>query len=553
MTSSSNQDGAKGAGQSLNQFLKGCLERGKERQRLWRESCLDIASWTFGGTDGLLRFQLQCGLETAYAAQIVGSWNENTQTFLWSWANDHIPDSLSKAASEVYAIGEERGWDILTERKPECDEELALSLVCAASELTDLPVFYRGPAGNGLYVYFIFDDKAPAKPSVVSDDQSASDSTDGENDVNEGVEGEFGDFSYCAYEDGVVIAKYNGEDSEVEIPATINDAPVVEIGRDAFSFSDTIQEIVVPENVQAIGTYAFLNCSELETVELPKSLKVVGYCAFSGCSELRSIDIPDGVTTLGEGTFEECENLRSVSLPKGLAVLPSGVFNECCSLESIELPEELTEIGQDAFGSCESLATICLPRKVSVLVKGVFNFCKSLRKIEVDPNNESFKSVDGVLFSRDGKILFAAPGGKSEEYVVPEGTEIIATKAFAGCSNVTSVKLPESVRRIENAAFFRCSSLKSIELPSRLEFLGNGAFEDCESLSEFTVPQGITSIDDYMFGGCKSLKKVVIPKEVVEFGKDVFNGCENVAICSSEDSPAIEYAQKESIAFVVVD
>ena len=61
---SSNQDGSNQA-QNLEQFLKDCLERGKERQRIWRESCLDIASWTFSGTDGLLRFQLQCGLETA--------------------------------------------------------------------------------------------------------------------------------------------------------------------------------------------------------------------------------------------------------------------------------------------------------------------------------------------------------------------------------------------------------------------------------------------------------------------------------------------------------
>ncbi|MBP5623111.1 MAG: leucine-rich repeat protein, partial [Thermoguttaceae bacterium] len=82
---------------------------------------------------------------------------------------------------------------------------------------------------------------------------------------------------------------------------------------------------------------------------------------------------------------------------------------------------------------------------------------------------------------------------------------------------------------------------------------GNGAFENCESLTEARVPQEITRIDDYMFIGCKNLKKVAIPGEVVEFGKDVFNGCEDVAICSSKDSPTREYAQKESIEFVVID
>ena len=153
MSSSNQNDSNKAA--ELQRFLMECSSAVPERTRRWHDR-LGIGSWNFDGKTGLIKFQVRDGSEVAYPAQIVGSWNEKSRTFLWSWANSGVPENLSEAAAKVREIGEERGWNLLTNPKFECDQDVAFMLTCAASELTKLPFFYRGPAGNGLYIFFIF-------------------------------------------------------------------------------------------------------------------------------------------------------------------------------------------------------------------------------------------------------------------------------------------------------------------------------------------------------------------------------------------------------------
>lgn len=58
----------------------------------------------------------------------------------------------------------------------------------------------------------------------------------------------------------------------------------------------------------------------------------------------------------------------------------------------------------------------------------------NLKEIIVDKRNKNLKSVDGVLFSKDGKILLLYPSKKEcEEYTIPSETQSIICGAFAGC------------------------------------------------------------------------------------------------------------------------
>ena len=540
------RDGSDAYGQALEQFFAECTKLATERHMEWRKNNAGVngASWGFDGKTGLLSFSFG-GIGVRYAAQVVGSWSEKTQSFLWSWANSCVPPELAQAAEKVKAVGEERGCPLLTERKLDCDENLAMSLASAVSVMTDLPICYRAPAGPGLYIYFIFKDKS-ASPQ--EETESAAADSGGEI-----AHGTFGDFEYGVYEDGAVIIQYTGEDVEVTVPAEIDGVKVVELIENSFLGVGSLKRVTVPENVLCIGANAFAQCSALERVDLPESLTTIGYMAFSGCPELASIKIPNGVTSLGEGAFEECEKLGSAVLSDKIAVIPSGAFGYCESLTSVELPKGLTEIGEDAFNFCENLAAVNLPKDVNKIGVGAFAGCSALTKITVDGENKSFTSIDGALFSKDRKTLIACPGGVSGEYAVPEGTEVIGPRAFCGCKGITSVTFPESVRRIEKSAFFMCSSLESAVLPSRLEFLGGGAFERCESLKELVVPSGVAKLNDYTFSGCASLKTVTVPEETAEFGQDVFKNVKKVTICSNDGSPAQRYAKKEKLSFTALD
>jgi len=148
-------------------YLTECADRGVKRL-MERRGVYDVESWKFDGTTGLLKFQLREGLELSYPAQIVGSWNSNSGTFLWSWANSSVPGSLSQASTAVRALGKERDWALLTESKLECDENMAVALVCAVGELTNLPIFYPAQASPDLKLYFVFTDSAEESRSSVA-------------------------------------------------------------------------------------------------------------------------------------------------------------------------------------------------------------------------------------------------------------------------------------------------------------------------------------------------------------------------------------------------
>ncbi|MGN1064562.1 MAG: DUF6882 domain-containing protein, partial [Thermoguttaceae bacterium] len=260
------RDGSDAYGQDLEKFLTECMTLATERHMEWRKKHAGVlgGSWGFDGKTGLLSFTFG-GIGVSYVAQVVGSWSEKTQTFLWSWANSCVPPELAQAAEKVKAVGEERGCPLLTERKLDCDENLAMSLASAASVMTDLPICYRAPGRDGLYFYLVFRDE-PAVPQEGTE-SAAADSGGGEI-----AHGTFGDFEYGVYEDGAVIIQYTGEDEEVTVPAEIDGAKVVEIIEDSFFANGSLKRVTVPENVLCIGANAFAQCSALERVDLPESL-----------------------------------------------------------------------------------------------------------------------------------------------------------------------------------------------------------------------------------------------------------------------------------------
>ncbi len=87
------------------------------------------------------------------------------------------------------------------------------------------------------------------------------------------------------------------------------DCPAVP--NNAFHSRRKLQTVVLPENVQTIGTHAFFACRGLRYITLPKSLKRVGDAAFSSCDSLEEIVI-EGNPVLGDFAFARLPRLKTV-------------------------------------------------------------------------------------------------------------------------------------------------------------------------------------------------------------------------------------------------
>lgn len=119
-----------------------------------------------------------------------------------------------------------------------------------------------------------------------------------------------------------------------------------------------LTEFEVPEDVYEIPDYAFSGCDTLESVILHDDITYIGRGAFSGCTALSKIDIPNSVEFIGEEAFYDCSSLKTVSIPSNVSTIESKTFYGCSSLKTVSLSVGLTNINSNAFHKCDKLATV---------------------------------------------------------------------------------------------------------------------------------------------------------------------------------------------------
>lgn len=121
-------------------------------------------------------------------------------------------------------------------------------------------------------------------------------------------------FDYEIYEGGVIITKYKGKDTAVEIPAEIDGTPVREIGFFAFEANESIISVALPESIQTVGEGAFIDCTSLKEINLPTGLTTIERGAFAGCTSIEEITVPEGVQSIHDGAFAGCNALSQMTV-----------------------------------------------------------------------------------------------------------------------------------------------------------------------------------------------------------------------------------------------
>ncbi|MBR4733980.1 MAG: leucine-rich repeat protein [Lachnospiraceae bacterium] len=105
---------------------------------------------------------------------------------------------------------------------------------------------------------------------------------------------------------------------------------------------------------------------------------------------------------------------------------------------------------------------VVIPAKAMEIDVPLFIGERVIRSFSVEEGSKYLCAEDGVLFDADKERLIRYPNDGAEEYVVPEGTKILAKMAFANCAKLKTLYLPASITEIRNYVFVGCDSLKDV-------------------------------------------------------------------------------------------
>lgn len=337
-------------------------------------------------------------------------------------------------------------------------------------------------------------------------------------------------------------------------------------GYNIFDFGESIKQyyvnVYISDNVTTISYEKFANCSNLTSVTIGDSVISIGYFAFKNCSSLTSLTLPNKLESIVTGAFYGCESLTDMIIPYNTKSIGSVAFEGCNNLIEIEggllyvqkiligvektndLPQTYYSIrkgtkiiADDALSNKSNIVKIDIPDSVISIGEGALRWCSSLMSINVDENNKKYKSIDGNLYSKDGKSLIQYAIGKTAtEFTIPDGVTSIEQGAFWDCSNLTNIHIGNSIKNIGNHAFYNCRNLKLITLPDSLKYIGYYAFYNCSSLERITIPDNLTRIEGYAFENCSNLTSVTIGNSVTSIGFHAFEDCRNLTSIIIPDS-----------------
>lgn len=297
----------------------------------------------------------------------------------------------------------------------------------------------------------------------------------------------------------VIVAVYS--DNVVANAATTGDGLEYYIDDgEAFisGYEGEIVNLVIPKEiygyeVKGIGSEVFEDCDTIETLTISGSLSYIGYEAFYGCTNLEKVVMNGGVQTIGDSAFEECINLKNLKLGEGVEKINERAFYNCQSLVSVTFPESLMEIEGQAFSSCIKIKSINIPKNLTrigmyrtwISITDIhapmmaFTGCSGLTQINVSSANETYTSVDGVLFSKDMKTLYMFPQGKGGQYTIPTGVTCIHEGSF-NQSTLDTLIIPEGVTTILDSAFLG-SGITKLVLPKSISSIGDEVFDYCRN------------------------------------------------------------------------
>ncbi|MEL6451803.1 MAG: DUF6882 domain-containing protein [Pseudomonadota bacterium] len=115
--------------------------------------------WDMVPADGVFWFTQSCGRRCYAQFSLVGSWIEDTHSWMWGWhlPDSHITDATRKAPDLARAAGAAHGWVCLTTPTLLLDDAGAWHMTKYAARCAGHPLVYRAKVNDRAWAYFAMD------------------------------------------------------------------------------------------------------------------------------------------------------------------------------------------------------------------------------------------------------------------------------------------------------------------------------------------------------------------------------------------------------------
>lgn len=362
------------------------------------------------------------------------------------------------------------------------------------------------------------------------------------------------------------------ETTQAKVKTTIKNGVCTVSGKGAMtddtSYNKKIKKVIIKDGVTSLPEEAFAGCLKLKEISIADSVKSIGACAFMQ-TDLREITIPNSVKKLGNSVLSSCKKLTKVKMPGNVKIIYGS--------------DEYFPVFQ--FDVDSPVKTIELTSSLNL---EIFMYL-STENIVVSKNDPKYTSIDGLLYTKDGKSLVRIPNLRKKAVIADDCEEFCTTAVewagddngdpYMGCEDLKTIVLPESIRTIntkKHLTRWGTSSYAEDHYTDKTDYIsftianknmpweqvsllhkkfntpyetlqkevpavfGPGAEQGFITPKDGTVllkyvgkddnvciPQGITKIEKNAFAS-STLKNVVFPEGLEKIGENAFANCKKL-------------------------
>ena len=194
----------------------------------------------------------------------------------------------------------------------------------------------------------------------------------------------------------------------------------------------------------------------------------------------------------------------------------AGAYNHPRTLHHLVISDSIHDFDEYCFDSFKNLESIHLGKGWDYMDGWYFINCPKLRTIHIDKDNPYLKVHDGMVLSKDGKMVYLGFADR-KHLTIPDGVEGIGQCAFWQHKKLETIQFPKTLRKIGDNSFSNCPKLRSVVLPEGFRECVVQSFIENENLNLIDFPSTFLKMGCQTMIDCPNLQTIVLrAPQVVE-------------------------------------